>query len=87
MKRKSVNMVIQLSEEQKKEVSAEIDAYYLDVRGEEIGIIEREQILELFLENLAPVIYNRALDDAQRWFKQAQENLEMDYDSLYRDLR
>lgn len=87
MQRKSINTVIQLSDEQKKAIGSEIEAFYLDVRGEEIGIIERQQILELFTEQLAPIIYNKALDDAQRWYKQAQENLEMDYYSLYRDLR
>lgn len=74
-----------LSKEEKKKILEEISAFYLDVRGEEIGIIERQQILELFLENLAPLIYNKALDDTFRWYQRVQENMEVDFYSLYQD--
>ena len=49
------------------------DSYLLlrnNVRGEEIGMIEQQQILDLFCEHMAPIIYNKALDDAQYWYKQ-----------------
>ncbi len=74
-----------LSGEEKKKILEEISAFYLDVRGEEVGIIERQQILELFLENLAPLIYNKALDDTFRWYQRVQENMEADFYSLYQD--
>lgn len=74
-----------LSGEKKKKILEEISAFYLDVRGEEIGIIERQQILELFLENLAPLVYNKALDDTFRWYQRMQENMEADFYSLYQD--
>lgn len=77
---------IELSEEQKKKILEEISAFYLDVRGEEIGIIERQQILDLFLENLAPYIYNKALNDVYRWYQKEQENIEGDFYSLYQDV-
>ena len=73
------------SGEEKKKILEEISAFYLDVRGEEIGIIERQQILELFLENLAPLVYNKALDDTFRWYQRMQENMEADFYSLYQD--
>ena len=62
MRRKSVSAV-PLTEVQKKRIREEIAAFYLDVRGTEIGIIEQEQLLELFAETLAPIIYDKALDD------------------------
>lgn len=65
----------------------EIEAFYLDVRGEEIGIIHQQHIMELFTENLAPIIYNKALDDVQKWYKQQQDNMEADYYVLYREKR
>ncbi len=61
---------IRLSDLQKEKLNDEIKAFYLDVRGEEIGMIEQMQILELFEQKMAPVIYNKALDDAKRWFSQ-----------------
>lgn len=87
MNRNSVNEVIKLSDEQKKQIAGEIKAFYLDVRGEEIGIIEEQQIIELFCEHLAPIVYNKALDDAQHWLKEQMGNLETDYYLLYKDIR
>ena len=76
---------IKLSEAQKKKLNEEIKAFYLDVRGEEIGMIEQIQLLELFEEKMAPIIYNRALDDSKRWFGQMMDNLESDYYTLYKN--
>ena len=85
MKRDSLKQMIKLSDKQKKQISDEIEAFYADVRGEDIGIIEREQIIDLFLEHLAPIVYNKALDDAEYWYRQQMENLAADYYLLYRD--
>ena len=87
MRRKSLNQIVKLNDAQKKQILSEIKAFYLDVRGEEIGMIEEQQILDLFCEHLVPMIYNKALDDAQYWFRQQMENLSADYYLLYRDTR
>lgn len=76
---------IKLSDSQKEKLSAEIKAFYLDERGEEIGLIEQMQLLELFEQKMAPIIYNRALDDAKRWFAQNMENMDSDYYTLYKE--
>lgn len=86
MGKKRISNTIQLTDWQKKKLEEEIKAFYLDVRGEEIGIIEQQQMLELFCEHLAPIIYNKALDDAQYWYKQQQDNMEADFFSLYREV-
>ena len=86
MNRKNLGEIIKLSDEQKKQMADEIKAFYLDVRGEQIGIIEEQQIIELFCEHLAPIIYNKALDDAIRWFREQMGNLEADYYLLYKDI-
>ena len=87
MNRNSLNEVIKLSEEQKKHIAEEVRAFYLDVRGEQIGMIEEQQIIDLFCEYLAPIVYNKALDDAQHWLKTQMGNLETDYYLLYKDVR
>lgn len=86
MERRSLNEVIRLNEKQKKQLSSEIKVFYLDVRGEEIGIIEEQQIIDLFCDHLAPIIYNKALDDSMRWMREQMENLEADYYMLYKDV-
>ena len=85
MNRDSVTQIMRLSDAQKNQMIGEIKAFYLDVRGEEIGMIEQQQILDLFCEHMAPIIYNKALDDAQYWYKQQMENLSLDYYMLYKD--
>ena len=75
MKNRKMIPQIKLSDAQKKQLNDEIKAFYLDERGEEIGIIEQMQLLELFEQKMAPIIYNRALDDARQWFTQMMENV------------
>lgn len=85
MRKRDTLSHIKLSDRQKEKLNDEIKAFYLDERGEEIGIIEQMQILELFEKRLAPIIYNKALDDVRRWFSGMMDNLESDYYTLYKD--
>ncbi len=85
MAKKTKNLPqIPLSDEQKEKLKEEIKYFYMEERGEDIGIIQQMQILELFEERLAPIVYNRALDDAKRWFAQMMDNLDCDYYGLYK---
>lgn len=79
--------MIQLTDEQKKQLKDEIHAYYLDERGEDIGIIHQEGILDLFMKELAPIVYNKALDDAKRWYSNRINDIESDYYELYKETR
>ena len=87
MNGRSKGAVISLNDAQKKQLLSEIRAFYLEERDEEIGMIEEHQILDLFCERLAPIIYNKALDDALRWMKGQMENIEVDYYLLYKNDR
>lgn len=84
--RKKPNEVIRLSDMQKKQLASEIKAFYLDVRGEEIGMIEEQQLIDLFCEHLAPIVYNKALDDSMHWLKEQMGNMEADYYLLYKNV-
>lgn len=81
-KRESLSK-IRLSDLQKDKISAEIKAFYIAERGEEIGMVEQMQLIDLFEEKIAPIIYNKALDDAKKWFTQILENADSDYYALY----
>ncbi len=85
MRRKREIQQIKLSEIQREKLNDEIKAFYYDVRGEEIGVIQQMQLLELFEEKLAPIVYNNALDDAKKWFTQMMDNLDSDYYGLYKN--
>ena len=73
---------IQLSDFQRNALNAEIKEFYLIERGEEIGLIEQIQLLDFFEERMAPIIYNKALDDAKKWFAQMMDNMDSDYYKL-----
>lgn len=84
--RKPLNAVT-LTEEQTRQLKSEIAAFFLEERDEEIGLIQQQEILDFFLRRLAPVVYNRALYDAEEWFKHALGGVEADYYALYKDER
>ena len=85
MNKRNAFRVINLTKEQERAMKDEILAYYQDVKEEEIGIIGQEQILNLFMDHLAPIIYNKALDDAMGWYKSMQDNMSSDFYSLYKN--
>ena len=85
MRRREHLPQIKLSDSQREKLNEEIKAFYLDERGEEIGMIEQMQLLELFERNMAPIIYNKALDDAKVWYTQMMDNLDSDYYALYKE--
>ncbi len=85
MKKRESLSGIRLSDAQRRQLNDEIKAFYLEQRGEEIGMIEQMQLMDLFEEKMAPVIYNRALDDAKKWFARTLENLDSDYYTLYKN--
>ena len=48
-------------------------------------MIEQMQLLELFEQKMAPLIYNKALEDAKKWFLQKMDYMESDYYELYKN--
>lgn len=77
---------LKLEEEQMKYLNDSIVEFYATERGEEIGLIHSRQLVDLFIEELAPIIYNKALDDAMRFYKHVEENASSDYFSLYKEI-
>ena len=75
---------IHLTDEQKRNMMKEIESFWLDEFDEKTGLIKQQAIFDFFMEQFAPNIYNRALDDAKAWCKRSMENMEDDYYSLYK---
>ena len=73
-----------ISPEQKKQMQEEIVYFFKEERGEELGIICSETVLDFFLDILGDTIYNKALDDVKLWLTRNVENLESDYYALYK---
>lgn len=75
---------ITLTDEEKKQLLQEIIYYFETERDEKLGIIGSENILDFFMDSLGLIIYNKALDDAKKWFDKRMEDIEADYYSLYK---
>lgn len=58
-------MAIELPAEQRKEAIASIERYFLENRDEKIGNMAAGALLGYFLEELGPLVYNRAVADVQ----------------------
>lgn len=86
MRKDNMNYV-SLTDEQKKNLMQEIAVFFREEYDEDIGIIKQQKLLDLFTEQLAPIVYNKALDDAILWYKRQQDNLEADYYTLYKEVR
>ena len=58
-------MTIELAKEARATAVASIERYYLENFGEKIGNIQAAALLNFFLEEIGPSIYNRAVADVQ----------------------
>jgi uncharacterized protein (DUF2164 family) len=86
MDKKPKQMTIALSGEEKKQLLEEIKYYFETERGEKLGIIASESILEFFTDTLGKYIYNKALDDTRLWFERRMEDVEADFYALYKQV-
>lgn len=78
--------MLNLTSEEKKQLIEEIIYYFDTERGEKLGIIASESILDFFLDNLGKHIYNKALDDTKLWYSRRMEDVEADFYALYKQV-
>lgn len=76
-----------LNEQDKARMCDEIAAFFREEHDLELGVIGTGKILDFFQEMLGERVYNRALDDAKKFYERYADNMETDYYALYRDIR
>jgi uncharacterized protein (DUF2164 family) len=59
-------MTIEISEESRKEAIASLQQYFRENLPEEIGNVAAGALLSFFLDEIAPVVYNKAVTDVQQ---------------------
>ena len=74
-------------EKEKTQMCDEIALFFREEYDLELGIIGTGKILDFFQEILGDRIYNKALDDAQRFYEKYADNMETDYYALYKEVR
>lgn len=70
-----------LSPEQRKTTIQNIINFYQTERNESIGIIAAEELLDMFLEQAAPHIYNRGVEDAKNLLKTSMDTAILDLEA------
>ncbi|MEZ3507668.1 MAG: DUF2164 domain-containing protein [Lachnospiraceae bacterium] len=74
-------------EKEKRQICDEIAHFFKEEYDLDLGLIGTGNILEFFQKELGDRIYNKALDDAKRFYEKYADNMETDYYALYRDVR
>lgn len=74
-------------EKEKTQMCDEIAAFFKEEHDLELGVIGTGRILDFFQEMLGDRIYNKALDDAKKFYEKYADNMETDYYALYKEVR
>lgn len=68
-------MKIELSKELKRHLIATIKGYFAAERDEDLGDLSAELLLDFFVRNAGPAIYNQAIADAKTFMTEKVEDL------------
>ncbi|MCU6713049.1 DUF2164 domain-containing protein [Paenibacillus sp. J5C_2022] len=71
---------IRLPKEDKMEIIKSVQAYFEEERSESIGDLGAEQLIDFFVKELGPYLYNKAIDDARILINERINQIE---DELY----
>jgi uncharacterized protein (DUF2164 family) len=75
------------SEDEKKKIIDKIISYFLDELDEEIGIVAATSLLDFIEQEIAPIIYNQAIDDATNSYQEHLEELAFKFMELKKDVK
>jgi len=69
-------MAITLSPDTRKQALASLKQYVAENMDQEIGDLQAGFLLDYFLKEIGPSVYNHAIHDAQRYFQERVSDLE-----------
>lgn len=75
------------SEEEKRQMCDEIAQFFKEEHDLDLGVIGTGNIFDFFRDMLGNRIYNKALDDARKFYEAYANNMEADYYAMYKDVR
>lgn len=70
-----MNDNVKISKERKQEMRLKIKDYFLKERDEDLGELASELILDFFIKELGPIIYNQGVEDAQVYIRDKLDDL------------
>lgn len=69
-----------MSREQKEYLVSQVQRYFHEQRGEELGNLETEELIDFFWKQLGPLLYNLGVQDCRKLMLERFASLE---DELY----
>lgn len=69
-------MAITLSENAKKQVISSIKRYFDEKMDQDVGDLQADLLLDYFLREIGPTVYNQAIADAQKYFQERVGDLD-----------
>ena len=63
-------MAIKLGKETEKRLTGSIREFFREEMDEDIGDLKAMRIIEYFLKEIGPSIYNQAISDAEKYFQE-----------------
>lgn len=75
-------MSLKITKEYKEQIVVNIQRYFLEERGEEIGNLAAEFLMDFMIQQIGPHIYNQAVGDAQTLLMQRMASLDEDVSAL-----
>ncbi len=75
-------MYTKITKEQKTQIIQLIQHYFREERGEEIGDLAAEFLLDFFIKHIGPFFYNQAVNDLQSIVSQRMVTLDEDIYAL-----
>jgi uncharacterized protein (DUF2164 family) len=82
-----MKMFIKFTKEEKMMIIEDIQRYYYQENGDEIGELAAENLLEFIKESIGPHFYNQAIKDAKNLVEQRMQTLEEDLYALERSIK
>ncbi len=64
----------------------ELIAFFLDERNEELDIIGAHNLLDSFLQTIAPLVYNKAIEDTEILLQKQSENFDIELSLLKKNI-
>jgi len=69
-------VAIKLSKDNKKQLIASIKRYFEENMENEIGDLKADLLLDYFLKEFGPIVYNQAISDAAAFFQERAADLD-----------
>ncbi|WP_261129975.1 DUF2164 domain-containing protein [Bacillus sp. Marseille-Q3570] len=79
-------MTLKIPKEEREQLVRNIQGYFIDERGEEIGDLAAGLMLDFFLKEAGPYVYNQGVRDAKKLLQDKIMNVEEDMDALQRPI-